>query len=191
MSFLLFALLLSASLMQGCDSSQTQSPAAETSASPSPSAENNNPLLSTDSLKAGLIRVGDAGIETGDEKVLDAYFTPDFVIHTQSGDLNLAQLKAYWVNLRNALTGFAITREQIITEGNTLAARSTFSGTFDKELTQSRVGPLKPTGQPVKWEVISTFRYNNNGRLAEEWVISDNVGFLKQFGVDVLKTSRQ
>lgn len=140
-------------------------------------------------LAEGLIRVGDEGIETGDAKVLDAYFTPDFVIHTQGGEMNLTQLKAYWDNLRTALTGFAIKREEIIVEGNMAASRSTFSGKFDKELKMSSAGPILPTDQQISWEVISTFRYNDDGRLAEEHVVSDDLGFLKKFGVDLLKMS--
>ena len=138
-------------------------------------------------MAAGLIRIGKEGIETGDDKVLDAYFANDYVFHGPGGELNLTQLKAVFANYRNALTGYTITREQIIVEGNLLASRTIFSGTFDKVLKESPVGPIQPTGKPVRWEVINTFRYDAQGRLAEEWVQQDNISTLKQFGVDLLK----
>jgi predicted ester cyclase len=107
------------------------------------------------------------------------------VLHSQSGDMNLEQLKAYWAALRRALTGFTITREQIIVEGRMAAARSTFSGTFDKEFIPAGGAAIKPTGKPVRFEVIGTFQFNEAGQLVEEWVQSDQVSFLKQFGVEL------
>lgn len=143
-------------------------------------------LISSSPLAAGLIRVGKEGIDAGNSTVLDAYFADGFVLHRPGGDMNLEQLKAYWTALRRALTGFTITREQIIVEGRMASARSTFSGTFDKEFSPAGAAPIKPTGKPVRFEVISIFQYNEAGRLAEEWVQNDQVSFLKQLGVDLL-----
>lgn len=142
--------------------------------------------ISTNPVAMGLVRVGEEGINPGDDNVLDAYFSRDYVFHGPSGDLNLTQLKAFWTDLRNALTGFAITRLQIIVEGNMAAGRNKFSGTFDNEFKNSPVGTIKPTGKPVSYEVLNTFRYDEDGLLAEEWVQYDNVVFLKQFGVNLL-----
>jgi predicted ester cyclase len=124
-------------------------------------------------LAAGLIRIGKEGIATGNDKVLDAYFYDDFVIHAPGGNMNLTQLKTFWASLRHALTGFTITREQIIVESNWVGSRTIFSGTFDKVFTQSPVGTIQPTGKPVKLEVINVFRYTDAGLLAEEWVQYD------------------
>ena len=142
--------------------------------------------ISSSPLAADLVRIGKEGIEPGNNQALDAYFAEGFVLHSQSGDMNLMQLKAYWASLRRALTGFTITREQIIVEGRMASARSTFTGTFMNEFAPAGAAVIQPTGKPVKYEVISTFRYNEAGRLAEEWVQSDQVAFLRQFGVDLL-----
>jgi len=37
----------------------------------------------------------------------------------------------------------------------------------------------------VSFELINIFRYNEDGRLIEEWVQMDNRGFLKQLGVNI------
>jgi hypothetical protein len=34
-------------------------------------------------------------------------------------------------------------------------------------------GPTEPHFQPVEWEVMNIFRFDNEGRLAEEWVQTD------------------
>jgi len=40
-------------------------------------------------------------------------------------------------------------------------------------------------GKRVSFKLINFFRYNDEGRLAEEWAQMDNCGLLKQFGVKV------
>ena len=68
----------------------------------------------------------------------------------------------------------------IIGEGDCLAARTMFSGMFTDVLTRSPVGRPEPHGQAVEWEVMSIFRYNADGRLAEEWVQTDYRSFLQK-----------
>ena len=70
----------------------------------------------------------------------------------------------------------------IIGEGDYLAARTLFSGRFTSVFTMSPVGRLEPHGQAVAWEVMGIFRYNADGRLAEEWVQTDYRGFLQKLG---------
>ena len=45
------------------------------------------------------------------------------------------------------------------------------------------IGPVETTGQHLEWEVINTFRYHDDGRLAEEWVQTDYRSFLTKLGV--------
>jgi hypothetical protein len=47
--------------------------------------------------------------------------------------------------------------------------RSTFSGDFTGLFTYSPIGPVEPTGQHLEWEVIATFRYDDEGWLDEDW----------------------
>jgi len=46
----------------------------------------------------------------------------------------------------------------------------------------SPIGPVQPNGRDVRFEVINLFRYDDEGRLAEEWVQVDNLGLLRQLG---------
>ena len=142
--------------------------------------------ISNNPIAAELIKVGEEGINPGDDRILNPYFSDDYVIHMPGGEMTFAELKAFWDVWRNALTDFKITREQIIVEGNFIGARNTFSGTFENELSTSVIGPIQPNGKEVNIEVINTFRYNDEGLLAEEWVQFDNLNMLKQFGVDLL-----
>ena len=93
--------------------------------------------------------------------------------------------------LRLAFSDLRIVREQIIADGTFLAARNTFAGDFTGTFSYSPIGPVEPTGQHVEWEVINTFRYHDDGRLAEEWVQTDYRGFLAKLGVTTTEAARE
>ena len=140
-------------------------------------------FVSDSPLARELIRIGDEAIATADDAKLRAYFRDDYVFHRPGGDLNFAQLSAYFASLRAGFSNLRLVREQIIVEGSFLAARTTFSGDFTGIFTYSPIGPLEPTGHHLEWEVIGTFRYDDRGRLAEEWVQTDYRSFLTKLGV--------
>ena len=140
-------------------------------------------FISDTPLAHELIRIGDEAIAREDEAALRAYFTEDYVFHGPGRDLSFVELSAYLASLRAAFSDLRIVREQIIADGNFLAARTTFSGDFTGVFTHSPIGPVEPTGQHLEWEVINLFRYDADGRLAEEWVQTDYRSFLTKLGV--------
>jgi predicted ester cyclase len=140
-------------------------------------------FISDSPLARELIRIGDEAIATENDAKLRAYFSDDYVFHGPNGDLNFAQLSAYFASLRVGFSNLRIVREQIIVDGNFLAARTTFSGDFTGVFTYSPIGRLEPTGQHLEWEVIGTFRCDEGGHLAEEWVQTDYRSFLTRLGV--------
>jgi predicted ester cyclase len=148
-------------------------------------------FMSDSPLARDLIRVGDQAIARADEAALRDYFTEDYVFHGPGRDLSFDELRAYFASLRAAFSDLRIVREQIIVDGLFLAARTTFSGDFTGVFTHSPVGPLEPGGQHVEWEVIGTFRYDDDGRLAEEWVQTDYRGLLAKLGVTVTESPRR
>ena len=140
-------------------------------------------FVSDSPLARDLIRIGDEAIAREDDAALRAYFAPDYVFHGPGGDLGFDQLSDYFASLRAAFSDLRLVREQIIADGNFLAARTTFSGDFTGVFTYSPIGPAEPTGQHLEWEVIGTFRYHDDGRLAEEWVQTDYRSLLTKLGV--------
>jgi predicted ester cyclase len=140
-------------------------------------------FISESPLARDLIRIGDEAIAREDAPALRAYFTEDYVFHGPGANLGFDELSAYFASLRAAFSGLRLVREQIIVEGNFLAARTTFSGDFSGLFTYSPIGPVEPTGQHLEWEVIGIFKYDDEGRLAEEWVQTDYRSFLTMLGV--------
>ena len=150
-------------------------------------------FISDSPLACDLIRIGigNEAIAREDAPALRAYFREDYVFHGPGADLGFDELNAYFASLRAAFKGLRLVREQIIVEGNFLAARTTFSGEFTGLFTYSPIGPVEPTGQHLEWEVIGIFRYDDEGRLAEEWVQTDYRGLLVKLGVTTTETAIQ
>jgi predicted ester cyclase len=148
-------------------------------------------FISDTPLARDLVRIGDEAIAREDDAALRSYFAEDYVFHGPGGDLGFAELSAYFTSLRAAFSDLRIVREQIITDGNFLAARTTFSGDFTGVFTYSPVGPVEPTGQHLEWEVIGTFRYRDDGRLAEEWLQTDYRSLLTKLGVTTTESAER
>ena len=148
-------------------------------------------FISDSRLARDLVRIGDEAIAREDDVALRAYFSAGYVFHGPGRDLSFDQLSAYFASVRAAFSDLRLVREQIIVDGNYLAARTTFSGAFTGVFTYSPIGPVEPTGQHLKWEVIGTFRYDDEGRLAEEWVQTDYRSLLTKLGVTTTEFSQQ
>jgi predicted ester cyclase len=148
-------------------------------------------FVSDSPLARDLIRIGDEAIARADDAALRAYFTEDYVFHGPGRDLSFDQLSGYFASLRSAFTDLRLVREQIIADGNFLAARTTFSGDFTGLFTYSPIGPVEPTRQHLEWEVIGTFRYHDDGRLAEEWVQTDYRSLLTKLGVTTTESAER
>jgi predicted ester cyclase len=146
-------------------------------------------FISDTPLARDLIRIGDEAIAREDGAALRAYFAEDYVFHGPGGDLSFDDLRAYFTSLRAAFSDLRLVREQIIVEGNFLAARTTFSGDFTSVFTYSPIGPVEPTGEHLEWELIGTFRYDDDRRLAEEWVQTDYRSFLTKLGVTTAESA--
>jgi predicted ester cyclase len=143
-----------------------------------------NPL-DPHNLRDGLVQIGEVAIPKGDDAALDRYFTEDFVFHGPAEDATLKDVKSILQAIRNAFSGFSLKYEHIIVDGNFVAARTRISGIFEHELIHSPVGRVQPTGKSVSYIIHNIFRYDDQGLLAEEWALLDNLEFLKQIGVEL------
>lgn len=139
----------------------------------------------------GLIRIGEDGIARENDAAVDAYFAPEFIFHGPGGDMRLTDLKAYFASMRSAFTDFTVSRQAIVVQGDLMGARTTIAGIFTHVFEQSPIGTLAPTGRPMALHLINLFRYDADGRLAEEWAQYDNIAFLQDLGVEMAPVSRQ
>lgn len=140
---------------------------------------------SREELVARLIRVGEQELTGEHEAEVDAYFAPDFVFHGPDGaESDYEGLKGYFASLRAAFDDLTVSRGIMVVEGDHVACQTTITGTFAREFTHSPVGSLPPNGRRIVFELMNIFRYDDQGRLAEEWVQTDNRSRLRQLGVE-------
>ena len=85
----------------------------------------------------------------------------------------------------SALEDRTIRRGIIVAEGDLIACQTRIEGTFTGPFTHSPVGKLEPNGARVVWDLMSIFRFDDRGRLVEEFVRTDNRSFLRQLGAEV------
>ena len=133
-----------------------------------------------------LIEAGE--LEASQERHAEAaaYFSPNFRFHGAAGvETDLAGLDAYFASLRAAFPDLKIWREAVFGEGPYLAARTRFRGTFTNTFTMSPAGPVEPHGGVVEWEVMNIFRFDEEGRIAEEWVKTDPVTLVRALGASL------
>jgi predicted ester cyclase len=134
---------------------------------------------------SGLVRIGEKELTGEDEAAVDAYFAAKLRFYGPDGrEWDYQGLKGYFAALRAAFDDLTITRGIIVVEGDHVACQTTIVGIFVGEFTHSPVGRLPPNGNRVVFELMNIFRYDDAGRLAEEWIQTDNRSVLCQLGAE-------
>jgi SnoaL-like protein len=139
-----------------------------------------------DELVARLVRAGELEVAGADQDEIDAYFdTEAFAFHGPDGfDSDYAGLTEYFRSIRTAFDDRTIRRGLVVADGNLVACQTWIEGTFVRPFTHSPVGRLEPNGARVVWDLINIFRFDDRGRLVEEFVRTDNRSFLRQLGAE-------
>jgi predicted ester cyclase len=144
--------------------------------------------LTRDELVARLVRAGELMVSGEDQSETESYFdTNRFRFHGPDGfESDYQGLMSYFQAIRAAFDDRSIRRGIIIAEGNYIACQTWIEGRFVREFTHSPAGPLPPTGQRVVWDLQNIFRFDDQGRLVEEWVRTDYRSFLRQLATEAL-----
>jgi predicted ester cyclase len=140
-----------------------------------------------DELVARLVRAGELEISGEGQEEADSYFdTENFAFRGPDGfDSDYAGLAEYFQSVRAAFDDRTIRRGIIIAEGDLIACQTWIEGTFTRPFTHSPVGELKPNGARVIWDLMNLFRFDDRGRIVEEFVRTDNRSLLRQLGAEV------
>jgi len=143
-------------------------------------------------LVSRMVRAGELQVSGEDQAEVGTYFDQEnFRFHGPGGfETDYAGLTAYFASLRAAFDNRKITRGIIVAEGNTVACQTWIEGTFTHEFTQSPTGPLPPNGAKIVMDLINIFRFDDNGRLIEEFVRTDYRSLLHQLAGGAARTAR-
>ena len=140
--------------------------------------------MSRDESVERLVRAGELWMTGENPEEIRAAFSPQFTFHAPGVEIDYDGLAAYFQSLRNAFDNRKITRGIVLVEDNYIACQTTIEGDFVREFTQSPVGSLPPNGQHIVFELTNIFRYDNEGRIEDEYVQTDNRSLLQQLGAE-------
>jgi hypothetical protein len=145
-----------------------------------------SPRYTRDELVKRLVRAGELEVSGEHQDEVDSYFdTENFQFHGPDGfDADYAGLTDYFASLRAAFEDRTIRRGIVIAEGEYIACQTWIEGTFVHPFSQSPAGPLDPTGGRIVMDLMNIFRFDDAGRLVEEFVRTDYRSFLRQLGAE-------
>ena len=126
-------------------------------------------------------RFMEEGFGQGKLEILDEVLDPDFVCYdpnSESGEVRGAEtIKQEIEWFRNAVPDLTYTVEDQVAEGDKVVSRYTATGTH-----QGEFFGVAPTGKRIEMSGIQIDRFDENGKMVEEWPEYDLLGAMKQMG---------
>ena len=119
----------------------------------------------------------------GDLAAADSYFAADFANLAMPPDWPRGPegVRRAVTMLRGAFPDLRYTIEEVLVDGETIAARWVARGTHTGEL-RGPMGQVGPTGRKVSLAGITMGRVANGKATGDSWVIADFLGLLRQLG---------
>jgi predicted ester cyclase len=133
----------------------------------------------SDANKALATRMALEAFGQGRTDVVDEVLAPDVVDH---GTLppgmppGAEGVKAFVGVVRDAFPDLTITINHAIAEGDLVALHIPSSATMKGEF-----AGMPPSGKQATWDAVHVSRFVN-GKVAEHWVVQDQLGMLQQLG---------
>lgn len=131
--------------------------------------------------KENMRRVLEEAFGQGKTEVVDEVLDPDFVCwdpNSETGEIRGADtIKGEIEYFRNAVPDLTYTVEDQIVEGDVVVSRYTLSGTH-----QGEFFGVPGSGRRIEMTGINIDRFDESGKLVEEWVEYDLLGAMQQMG---------
>ncbi|TDW64174.1 SnoaL-like polyketide cyclase [Curtobacterium sp. PhB25] len=138
-----------------------------------------------DDRSRALVSIGRVAIAQENAAALRDYFSEDFAFHSPDGELDFAGLETFFSQMRDAFADYYCERYEIVSNGALIGCRTEMGGVFTAPFEPTPFGTVQPHGRRVTLTLINMFRYDEHGKLAEEWVQYDNLEWMRQLGVTV------
>ncbi len=134
--------------------------------------------MSTEENKAVVRRAIDEVVNKGDLAVVDEILASNYVYHFPTHDIEGPEGFKEFINaMRTAFPDLHVTIEDLIAEGDTVAACFTMRGTFKGEL----MG-MAPTGKQLVFPEAVIIRFEN-GKEVEATAYANMLSFNEQLGI--------
>jgi steroid delta-isomerase-like uncharacterized protein len=139
--------------------------------------------MTNEELKARTLEGFERMFNQGDLEYIDTALAPAAVDHQEPEGTDVAaHLKNVISTLRTAFPDLRFDTHQLVCEGDTVACRSTMTGTHQGPL---RIGPM--AGLPINGARIEVphmhfFHYDTEGRLTDLWHVWNTLMLARQLG---------
>jgi steroid delta-isomerase-like uncharacterized protein len=131
--------------------------------------------------KESMRRVLEEAFGQGKMEIIDELLDPDFVCHdpnSESGEIRGADtIKGEIEYFRNAVPDLTYTVEDQVVEGDKVVSRYTARGTH-----QGEFFGVPGSGRHIEMTGITIDRFDESGKLIEEWPEYDLLGAMQQMG---------
>ncbi|NJC97634.1 MAG: hypothetical protein C3F07_18785 [Anaerolineales bacterium] len=133
--------------------------------------------MSTETNKAIVRRYIDQVLNKRRHDLAEEFLADTIELHGSGLAPGLEVVKQWFTMFTAAFPDGHQTVEDVIAEADRVVARTTFNGTH-----QGEMQGIPATGKNVSVSSITIFRLDN-GKIAEGWLVSDNLGMMQQLGV--------
>ena len=134
--------------------------------------------MSAEENKALAQRFYDELASSGNLDLIDEIIAENFVEHEAFPGLSEGRegVRQFFSMMHNAFEGFRRDVDDVIAEGDTVAARVTMKGTHSGEFMD-----IAGTGAKVEVHAIDILRFAN-GKVVEHWGVTDGLTLMDQLG---------
>ena len=109
--------------------------------------------------------------------LVEEFLAENIELHGSGLAPGLETVKQWFTMFAAAFPDQQLIIEDVVAEGDRVVARTTFNGTH-----QGEMQGIHATGKPVSVPGITIFRLAN-GKIAEGWLVNDNLSMMQQLGV--------
>jgi len=116
----------------------------------------------------------------------DELFTTDAVMHRPDGGVisGLDNIKRFLAALPTVYCNIDTMIQDIFAGGDRVAARLRHRVIHcEGAIFRTRIGNFPVGGMPLEWEPLTIFRFNKDGKIAEQWTQRDELGMLINLGI--------
>jgi steroid delta-isomerase-like uncharacterized protein len=107
----------------------------------------------------------------------EEFLAEDVVLHYTGLEPGLKAVQQWLTLFAEAFPDRHLTIEDVVAEGDRVVVRTSFKGTH-----QGEMQGIPATGKTIRLPSVTIFRLEN-GKIAEGWVVNDNLGMMQQLGV--------
>ena len=126
----------------------------------------------------------DEALNQNKPELLPALLSEDIVFHTTTEERGIAAYQALAERLRAAFAEMQFTIHDLIASGDRVVVRWSMDAKHSGPL-----GGIPATGKPIQQRANVIYRMES-GKIAEGWAQMDQLGVLRQIGIDPLATAQ-